>query len=136
MAIDWDTYHGHSRDEPITEEMLQTYNEVVERIEHVCTLIGKYRPLFKNWSLEKTDVGGEQVYCKFSYQRSGCSAEFEDDTFPSKYFLMTDGDIETAETLIKAAREKREHEKSLQKENLRLAQKRAEFERLKKELGA
>lgn len=132
--IDWETYEPHSRYDPITEEMLQTYSEVNERIQFVCGLLKKYRPLFTHHSATP-EVNGSRIDCKFEWQFHGCGRECDEDSFPTQYLLMPEAEIDAAEQLLKDQRDEAARQKKAAEEASRLAGKRREFERLRKELG-
>lgn len=133
--IDWATYDPHDRSEPITEEMLQTHHEVSERLDFVTDILERYRPTFQQMALVKVEVQGKTVYCKLERHWRGGDVDYEDAEFPSLYLMMPTNEIEAAEQVLKEHREAVERNTKAHEEANRLAQKRAELARLKKELG-
>jgi hypothetical protein len=136
--IDWDNYEHLSDDEPLSQEMLQRYTEVEQRLEHVVRIIEKYRPKWQEMAVEaeirNSDEHGS-VYCELRRYYRGSCEDSAQDTFPNAYLMMPDLEIHALELKMK---EQRDAELVLQKkreEENRLAQKRRELERLKQELG-
>lgn len=135
MAIDWDYYVPHKHDEPLTEEMLQTWTEVNERINHVTNIVHKYREK-RWWHVSRWEINGHNVMVHLvQYGCRGGPDAYEEDFYPSAYLSMVDVDIHKAEQTLKDQKDDAERQQQKRDEAATVANKRRELKRLKKELG-
>ena len=135
MAIDWDIYVPRQSNEPLTEEMLQTWTEVNERIDHVTNIVQKYREK-KWWHVRRSEIDGRNVTVYLvQYGCRGGSNEYDEDTYPSDYLSTPDADIHKAEQTLKDQKDDAERQQQKRNEAATVANKRRELQRLKKELG-